>query len=152
MAVDTGQGGLVGRDYSLFWNTNDHLLSQIYFLHFHPKYPFLSPSPSISLPLPFSLLLSPETNYSPSSSPNLCPLKMSSTAYSHTIKQSCKHIHTHTLRSVPLSSACLTCSLFFFFSLTRSSSRIFQWWLLSLSSPGKQRILVHTGQREGEGW
>lgn len=37
-------------------------------------------------------------------------------------------------------------------SLTRSPSRIFQWWLLSLSSLRKQRILVHTGQREGEGW
>lgn len=150
MAVDTGQGGLVGRDYSLLWNTNDRLLSPIYFLHFHPKYPFLSPSPSISFPLPFSLLLSPETNYSPLFFPqSLPPQNVKLCILTHHQTQSQTHTHTHTLRSVPLSSACLTCSLF---SLTRSSSRIFQWWLLSLSSPGKQRILVHTGQREGEGW
>lgn len=35
-------GALCGRDYSLLWNTNDRLLSQIYFLHLRSTYPFLS--------------------------------------------------------------------------------------------------------------
>lgn len=146
-------GALCGRDYSLLWNTNDRLLSQICFLHLRSAYPFLSllHHPFLNLflfhsfchPKPIILSLLPPAPHH--------PCTMSSTAYSHTIKRThTHHAYKHTLwRSVPLSSPRLSCSTL---SLTRSPSRIFQWWLLSLSSPRKQRILVRAGQREGAGW
>lgn len=148
------------RDYSRLWNTNDALLSAICFLHL-PSILFLPlfPPPSISLSLflfhSFCHQMSNFLSILPSklvilslTPPHLGPLTVSNTAYSHTIKhirKDTQHTHTSVLSS-PLLSPRLTCSL------VHSLSRIFQWWLLSLSSPQKQRILVHTGQRGGEGW
>lgn len=147
------------RDYSRLWNTNDALLSAICFLHL-PSILFLPlfPPPSISLSLflfhSFCHQMSNFLSILPSkliilslTPPHLGPLTVSNTAYSHTIKhirKDTQHTHTSVLSS-PLLSPRLT------FSLVHSLSRIFQWWLLSLSSPQKQRILVHTGQRGGEG-
>lgn len=87
-------GALCGRDYSLLWNTNDRLLSQIYFLHLRSTYPFLSllHHPFLNLflfhsfchPKPIILSLLP-------------PRTMSSTAYSRAIKRThTTHTNTHS--------------------------------------------------------
>lgn len=91
-------GALSGRDYALHWNTNDHLLSPIRFLHLHSTYPFLSllHHPFLNLFLFHSFCHPKPIILSPPPPSSLCPLTMSSTAYSHTIKRSRNHTHTHT--------------------------------------------------------
>ena len=164
MAVDTGQGHRVegitlssGIPMTLFCHRS---VSSTFALYSIPLP--LAPSPSISLPLPLSPPLSPDaqfslnpplkTNYSLSSSPPSLPphnVKHCILTHDQTQLQTHTHSNAHTLT---LRTALLSPSNLLSLSLTRSHSRIFQWWLLSLSSPGKQRILVRTGQREGEGW
>lgn len=101
--------GAVWKDYSLLWNTNDHLLWPICFFYLHFTYPFLSLSllhhlflsiflfHSFCHPMLNSLSILPSKPIILSLLPShLCPLTMSSTAYSYLIKHSQKHIHTHT--------------------------------------------------------
>lgn len=121
-------GAVGGRDNALLWNTNDHLLSPL------PR----PPSPSISQPLPLSLLLSPETNSTSISAPSQCQAL-------HTDTQTHSQPHTSTY----FDAVCGSPSKLVPLSL--SLSCIFQWWLLSLSSPGKQRIFVNPGQRKRTG-
>lgn len=82
----------------------------------------------------------------PLSAPSQCQA-----LHTHTLSNAVATTHTYT-HTLTLRTALLSPSKLVPLSLTRSASRIFQWWLLSLSSPRKQRIFVHTGQRKGEGW
>lgn len=101
------------------------------------------PPPSISQPLPLSLVLSPETNYPPAS-PSLLPHNVKN--YIHTQSNATTpHIHTLTLRTALLCPSKLVP-----LSLTRSASCIFQWWLLSLSSPLENKGFLCTQDRGRE--
>lgn len=138
-------GALSGGDYTLHRNTNDHLLSRSCFLHLHSTYPFLYCSSTIHFSTSSSFTRFVTRNQL---SPGIPIPTPSQCQELHTHTQSnatTPHIHTLTLRTALLCPSKLVP-----LSLTRSASCIFQWWLLSLSSPLENKGFLCTQDRGRE--